>query len=242
MYRVPAMRSLLLLTALAACEPTLPRKSLPDLVRQDPLSAISVSALGFTPGEQLTWTVTAKGFTIGRADLAVGDHEIHSRFETGKLVSAFARVRHELTTVVDQTGARAATEILEVDGTASHHSVEFQGPRFLAGAKVGTIPDGNLGHTLHSALGVIRAWAAPEAKAGFLYIVHDGEVYRLDVGRPYVEDLRGRPTLKIAARIKGDVSASLTIWLSASADHLPLRLEIGAEDVRLTAELLETEA
>jgi hypothetical protein len=237
------MRSLLLLTALAACEPNLPRKALPDLVRQAPLSAMSVPALGFTAGEQMTWTVTAKGFTIGRAELAVGEGEIHSRFETGRLVSAFARVRHELTTVVDQTGARAATESLEVDGEVSHHSVEFPGhAKFVAGSKVGTIPDGNLGHTLHSALGVIRAWAAPGARAGFLYIVHDGEVYRLDVGQPYVEDLRGRPTLKIAARIKGDVSASLTIWLSASAEHVPLRLEIGAEDVRLTAELLETEA
>ncbi len=236
------MRSLLLLFLLAACEPALPKKALPDLVRQQPLSAISVRSLGFVPGEQMTWNVTAKGFTIGRAELAVGEHEIHSRFETGRLASAFARVRHELTTVVDQTGARAATEILEVDGETSRNSVEFRGARFLAGPKVGTIPDGNVGHTLHSALGVIRAWAAPDAKAGFLYIVHDGAIYRLDLAQPFVEDLRGRPTLKIAARIKGEVSASITIWLSASDDHVPLRLEIGAEDVHLTAELLETEA
>ncbi len=236
------MRSLLLLVLLAACEPTLPKRALPDLVRQAPLTAISVPTLGFTPGEQMTWNVTAKGFTIGRAELVVGEHEIHSRFETGKLVSAFARVRHELTTVVDQTGARSAIEILDVDGESSHNSVEFGRAKFVAGGKVGTIPDGNVGHTLHSALGVIRTWAAPDAKAGFLYIVHDGEVYRLDLAQPYVEDLRGRPTLKIAARIKGEVSASITLWLSASDDHVPLRLEIGAEDVHLTAELLETEA
>lgn len=236
------MRALLLLSLLAACEPNLPRKALPELVRQAPLRAISVPALGFAPGEQMTWNVTAKGFTIGRAELAVGDREIHSRFETGKLVSAFARVRHELTTVVDQGGPRSAIELVDVDGESSRNRVEFHGPRFVSGAKAGTIPDGNNGHTLHSALGVIRAWAAPDAAAGFLYIVHDNEVYRLDLAQPFVEDMRGRATLKISARIKGEVSASLTIWLSASPDHIPLRLEIGADDVRLTAELLETEA
>jgi hypothetical protein len=235
------MRALLLLL-LVACEPSLPRAALPELVRQAPLTAISVPALGFTPGEQMTWNVTAKGFTIGRAELSVGEGEIHSRFETGKLVSAFARVRHELSTLVDRSGARAATEVLDVDGEHSQSSVEFRGSRYLAGAKVGVIPNGNVGHTLHSALGVVRAWAASDAKPGFLYIVHDGDVYRLDLAQPFVEDMRGRPTLRVACRIKGAVTVSATIWLSASPDHIPLRLEIGADDVHLTAELLETEA
>ncbi len=239
------MRAFLLLTLLA-CEPSLAKRPLPELVRQAPLSAIQVPMLMLMPGEQWTWTIHAKGFTIARADLAVEEHDgqttVHSRLETGKLVSSFARVRHELATIVDRAGARAATELLEVDGETSQTSVEFRGSRYLAGDKAGTIPDGNVGHTLHSALGVIRAWAAPDARAGFLYVVHDGGVYRLDVARPFVEDMHGKPTLRIDCRIRGEVQVSVTIWISASEDRTPLRFEIGADDVHLTAELLETEA
>lgn len=237
------MRALLLFVVVAGCEPGLPQRPLPELVRQAPLTAISVPALGFVSGEQLAWNVSAKGFTIGRAELVVGDHEIHSRFETGRLASAFARVRHELATVVDQDRPRAATELLEVDGETTRNTLEFHGPRFLAGDKVGAVPGGNLGHTLHTALGVIRAWASPEARAGFLFVVHDGAVYRLDLAQPLVEDLRGAKSLRVDCRIRGgEVSASISIWMRASDDHTPVRLEIAADGVRLTAELLETEA
>ncbi len=245
------MRAFLLLSVLAACEPSLQRRPLPELVRQAPLTAITVPQLMLVPGEQFSWNVNAKGFTIGRADLEVAGpadgspskmNEVKSRFETSRLASAFARMRHELTTVVDRTGARAATELVQFDGQTSRTTLELRGPRYLAGDKVGTIPDGNVGHTLHSALGVIRAWASPDAHAGFLYVVHDGGVYRIDLAQPIVEDMRGTRTLRIPARIRGEVSVSLTIWLTDSDDRTPLRLEIGADGVQLTAELLVTEA
>jgi len=235
------MRALLLTSLLAACEPGLPSRPLPELVRQAPPAAISAPLL-LVPGETLTWNVHAKGFTIGRAELAVEEGQVRSRFETGKLVSAFARVRHELVTVVDQGGARSASEVLEVDGETSRTTVEFQGSRYRSGTRVGTVPDGNVGHTLHSVLGVIRGWASPDARAGFLYVVHDGGVYRIDVGRPFVEDMRGVRTLRVNCRIHGDIAINVTLWLSASGAHTPLRFEIGADDVRLTGELLETEA
>lgn len=235
------MRSLLLLLLLG-CEPSLAHKPLPELVRQAPLTAISVPMLMLVPGEQWTWNVHAKGFTIGRAELAVEEHQVTSRFETGRLVSTFARVRHELATVVDRSGARAATELLEVDGETSRTSIEFRGAGYFSGGKAGTVPDGNVGHTLHSALGLIRAWASPDARAGFIYAVHDGVVFRIDLARPFVEDMRGKRTLRIDTRIHGDIQVSVTIWLSAGDDRTPLRFEIGADDVHLTAELLGTEA
>ena len=236
------MRVLLLLTLLAACEPSLAHKPLPELVRQAPLTAIQVPMLMLVPGEQLTWNIHAKGLTIGRAEFAVEESVVRSRFETSKLVSTFARARHELATVVDQQGARSATELVDVDGEVSRTSVEFRGPRYLSGDKVGTIPDGNVGHTLHSALGVIRAWASPDARAGFLYVVHDGSVYRIDLARPFVEDLRGKRTLRIDCRVRGEVQVSVTVWLSAGDDRTPLRFEVSAEGAQLTAELLETDA
>jgi hypothetical protein len=190
----------------------------------------------------MTWNVMAKGFTIGRAELFVDEREVRSRFATSKLVSTFARVRHELVTVLDRGSARSATEVVEVDGETSHNQVQFAGSRYSTAERVGTVPDGNLGHTLHSALGTIRAWAHPDAHAGFLYVVHDGDVYRIDVARPFVEELRGTKALRVDCRLRGDVQVSVTIWFRASDDRTPLRLEVGGDDVSLTAELLETEA
>jgi hypothetical protein len=235
------MRAVLILL-LAACEPGLRRQPLPELVRVAPLASIRVPMVMLLPGESMTWNVTAKGFSIGRAELIVEDHEIRSRFETSKLVSAFARVRHELVTVVDRGSARSATEVLDVDGETSRTAVQFLGSRYSTTDKVGTVPDGNLGHTLHSALGVLRAWAHPDARAGFLYIVHDGDVYRIDVAQPYVEDLRGVKALRIDCRLRGDQQASISLWLRASDDRMPIRLEVGGDGVQLTAELLETDA
>ncbi|MBA2542915.1 MAG: DUF3108 domain-containing protein [Deltaproteobacteria bacterium] len=236
------MRALLIPIVLAACEPTLHQKqSLPELVRAQPLTSIRVPAVMMLPGETMTWNVIAKGFTIGRAELVVDDREIRSRFETSKLVSTFARVRHELVTVIDRGSARSASEVVEIDGETSRSQVQFVGSRYSTADRVGTVPDGNLGHTLHSALGVIRAWVHPDAHAGFLYVVHDGDVFRIDVARPIVEDLRGTKALRIDCRLRGDVQVSVTIWLRASDDRMPLRLEVGGDDVHLTAELLETE-
>lgn len=242
LYRRRRMRALLLIL-LAACEPGgVHRQTLPELVRVSPLTSIRVPMAMMVPGEAMTWNVSAKGFSIGRAELMVDEHEVRSRFETGKLVSAFARVRHELSTVIDRGSARSATEVIELDGETSRNSVQFLGSRYSTEAKVGTVPDGNVGHTLHSALGVIRAWAHPDARAGFLYIIHDGDVYRIDIAQPFVEDLHGIKTLRIDCRLRGEIDASVSIWLRASDDRTPLRLEIGAEGAQVTAELLETEA
>jgi hypothetical protein len=111
-------------------------------------------------------------------------------------------------------------------------------PRITSGPRVLAVPPGNVGHTLHTALGVIRGWASPQARSGFLYIVHAGELFRIDFQPPTVEDLRDRRTLRVEARVRGDTPISLSIWLSDTPDRVPLRIEVRAEGVRLTAELI----
>jgi hypothetical protein len=226
---------------LAACEPRIPPRPLPELVKPQPLVAIQVPMLMFSPGETMTWNVTAKGFTIGRADLGVSEHAVHSRFETGKLVSAFARVHHELQTVLGASAPTTSSEVLDVDGEVTRADSEFNGPRYRVGDKVGMVPNGNLGHTLHSALGTLRAWASPDARAGFLYVLHAGDLLRIDVAQPLVEKLRGVSTLRIELRIHAEELVAVTMWLRAS-DRVPVRFEAAAADAKVIAELLETEA
>jgi hypothetical protein len=236
-------RHLVICLVLAACEPGLPSRPLPELVKPVPITAIRMPMM-IVPGETLAWNVNAKGFTIGRAELATDEHEIRSRFATSKLASAFARARHELTTVVGPGGAQSATDLVELDGATTRVQTMFSRDRFaLSGVENagGVIPGGNVGHTLHTALATIRAWADPSANAGFLFVVHAGEMVRIDFARPFVEDMRGVRTLRVECRVQGETPISLTVWLRASDDRTPIRFEIASGAVRLTAELLETD-
>ena len=235
------LRAVVTCAVLAACEPRIPPRVLPELAQPQPLVAIHVPMLMFSPGETMSWSVTAKGFTLGRADLSVDQQVVHSRFETGKLVSAFARAHHELQTTLGEGAPIGASELLDVDGEITHTDYEIRGPRYRANDKVGVVPNGNFGHTLHSALGTLRAWASPTARAGFLYVLHAGEVYRIDVAQPLVEELRGVSTLRVELRIHADEEIAISMWLRAS-DRVPVRFEVGVGDAKVIAELLATEA
>jgi hypothetical protein len=225
--------------ALVACEPTLRMKPLPELVKEAPAQSMSVSALLLVPGESMVWDVHMQGFTIGRVELDVGEARVRSRFVTAKIVSSFARVRHDLTTTLDHDVTRPihALDALEVDGERTRVETTFAGARLQLGTKSIAVPDGNFGHTLHSALGVVRAWAHPDARPGYLYVIHAGELFRLEFAQPLVEDLQDAKALRVECRVRGDLQISMTIWLRAS-DRTPLRIEIRSEEARLTAELI----
>jgi hypothetical protein len=228
------------------CEARLPPAVLPPLVKPQAPTAIRVPEMMIVPGETFAWNVNAKGFTIGKAEWFVGEHEIQTRFATNRLASTFAKVRHELATVVGSEGARSATDLVELDGTTTRVQTIFSRDKFtLAGVESsgGVIPGGNFGHTLHTALATIRAWARPDARPGFLYVLHAGDMFRLDFRQPFVEEFHGIKTMRIECRAQlADGPVNVTIWLKASDDRTPIRFEISSGPVSLTAELLVTDA
>jgi hypothetical protein len=144
--------------------------------------------------------------------------------------------------VLDRAGARAASqhEALTVDGNdrtidavfdGAGYRIEGQPPRAIKGGRV---------HTLHSALGALRAWARPGARPGFLIVLVAGEPLRLELGEPVPEQLQDRATLRIDGRVHGGASpAAIKIWLRAGDDRTPQRIELAGEDGRVTAELLD---
>jgi hypothetical protein len=219
-----------------------PVRPLPELVMaKPPTSPITVRELVLIPQEKMIWDVHWKGLTVGRIELAVGAADVHSRFQTAAIVSTMTSLRHELATVLDRAGARPAAqhESLSVDGDAKTVDAVFDdaGYRINDGP---TRPTPLRVHTLHTALGALRAWASPGAKPGFLAVLVAGEQLRLELAEPIAETLQDRPALRVEGNLRGgEQPASVTIWLHAGEDRTPLRFEIASGDARITAELVD---
>lgn len=199
-------------------------KPLPALVAPEPrvqAQEIAVPDLGLVAGEHWIWDVQVRGFSIGRAELRVLDRDVESRFRTGVLASAVANIEHDLITTVDRASARpqTSTERIELAGKLRQFATQFAG---------------TTAHSFHTALGAIRAWARPDARAGFLHVVHANQLFRLELARPIVQ----QAMLRVDGHVRGpDVDLDVTVWLDDR--RAPVRIEIRDGDDRVTAELIE---
>jgi hypothetical protein len=210
----------LLLVLVAACsEPAYKPRPLPPLVAPTPaaeLEAIEVGELGFHPGERLVWEVRLRGMTIGRVEVDVDEHEIHSRFATGTLASAVANVEHDLVTALDGIRPHDTRERLELDGKLRQFTTSYVGTQ---------------SHSLHTALGVIRAWARADASPGFLHVVVADKLVRVDLQQPTLV----QNALRVDGKIIGlDEPAALTIWLDAAKSITRLEVRSAGEQITAT--------
>ncbi|MCX5742364.1 MAG: hypothetical protein NT062_07695 [Proteobacteria bacterium] len=181
--------------------PLLQLPSLPELVAtQPPTSPIVVHELGLVPGERIIWDLQAKGFSIARAELVVGDDRVTSHVETNALASAVSSLTHDLTTVIDPETAlpRTASETLVVDGETSRFDVAFTPAAFAIDGRSTAMANV---HDLHTAIGLIRAWATPDAHAGYVMALVAGELYRVELNQPLVAEVTGTPALRVDCRI-----------------------------------------
>lgn len=242
--------------ASGCAEPQLVPQPLPELAAADPAAAAApeARALLFAPGEHMTWDVRVRGISVGTAELAVdgtgvsapSELVITSRFRTSDVASSMLAVQHRLITVV--RGEEPTSSIDDLAFGATHRRVET---RFAAGtyrvdAVAHRAPEAaGPVHTLHSALGWLRSWASPDARASHIHLLHRGTLYRLDFGAPLREAAPGsaRPALRVDCHAlpadgKGD-GILLTVWLSDDAQRLPLRLDAAAGGMRVLADLIE---
>ncbi|MBA3542711.1 MAG: DUF3108 domain-containing protein [Deltaproteobacteria bacterium] len=219
-------------------------RALPELVVAQPTDTpIAVPELMLVDGETMIWDVSAGGLTIARAELVVGEDEARSRFETNALASAFASVRHEHRTFLDRAAARpaTATESLTIDGTIRQFDASFDAKSYMVGETRHAVA--SPAHTLHSAIGVLRAWARPEARAGHLLVVQGGVLYRIDLAQPAFADLHGTRAIRIDGRARSlDTTRdpiAVVIWISADDRRAVMRIEIQGGAQHLTAELVD---
>jgi uncharacterized protein DUF3108 len=234
------MRLLVLCTLLAACEQRFVAPAVPELVAPSaPTGPLDVPALVLVPNERLIWDVQLKGMTVGRAELVVGDDDtVRSEFHTTGLARTVAVVSHVLETEFDRVAARPlhATEHLVDGGDETDLETTFEPTRVHAGERVLALPPGKVGHTLHTALGVLRAWARPGARPGYVYVVHAGELYELAVHEPVVEMLHGVHVLRVDGAIASE-KLTIQLWITDDDRRVPLRIEVTSDDVHAVAEL-----
>jgi hypothetical protein len=207
------------LSVLGACtEPTYVARPLPPLVAPTPaaeVGEIQATSLGFVAGERFVWDVHVRGMTIGRLELTVRDDTIKSRFATGTLASAIATVEHDLTTVVNGGHPVSSRERFDLDGKIRHFATQFTGTR---------------SHSIHTALGAIRAWAVRGAPAGFLHVVVGDKLVRLELQPP--SELQG--SLQIDGKIVG-LDDPIAIAITFDPSHTITRIEArsGGEQITL---------
>jgi hypothetical protein len=218
--------------------------------RPDPQSLAGPLALPaetqLVAGEQMVWEVFWRGVSIGKASLSVDADKAHSDFTTTLLARALADVRYELTTRLADHVAHEATELVVLDGDTTRTELQLDGARYRVNARAGEVPGGTPLHTLHSALGALRAWASPNAPRAYLWLALRGKLYRLDAARPVAEDLDGIRTLRVDCVVRAlDPTmdqVDVSVWLSAAKDRTPVRFVVETSGERIAAQLTETTA
>ena len=188
----------------------------------------------------MVWDVYWQAMQVGRATLSVGASEVRSRFSTTALARAFAKVKYQLVTT-----PRSSREGFTMSGDASSIQVALDGAHysFDDGPRL-AVPGGTPLHTLHSAIGSVRAWSGGDAPPAYLWFVLRHTLYRLDVERPTSDEALGRKAIRVHGMARAaDQSidpVDITIWLAASPERTPLRFVIVANGERVSAELAES--
>jgi len=236
-------RVVLLLVCVTACART-PGTQAP--VPEAPPTTLALTAPQLQHGEEMAWDVFWQGMQVGHAELVTRAREIRASFRTGTLASAIASVHYDMTTMIDHDRARSTTEILSRSGTAARVDAELGAASFtLRGQVPRRTPDGQPLHTLTSALAIVRTWSQVTAPQGYLWLVHRGELYRLDVFPPVDDEALGKKALRVDAVVRAidrSVTLDVTIWLARNRDRTPLRFVVEEDGDRVSAELVESTA
>ncbi len=216
------MRLVLACCLAAACtEPNYVAKPLPPLVvpkQPGELVAIAPAALGFTAGENFVYMVRLRGFTIGTARMTVVDGEIASHFKTSMLAQAITSISHDLTTSIEGIRPKLGAERLSIDGKARQFATDYTGTST---------------HSIHTAVGAVRAWARLGASAGFLHVIVGDQNVRVELAEPS----GGKDWLRVEGKLVGlDVPTTFTCWLDAT--NVITRIEIRSDGEQVTADLV----
>jgi hypothetical protein len=226
--------------ALAGCGPAMPGTVAP--LQAAPTAELAMITPLLPVGEQLSWTVTWMEVAVGQLDLNVTERGAHSSFVTGTLARALVDLRFELATVFDRSGPRSVTESMVRRGKPEHVAATIAGTSYRIGTAAPKFAPGDQRiHTLHTALGIVRAWSKHEVTdSAYLWLLHRGELYRLDVFPPRKDAAGDRAALRVDATVRAlDRSSELdvSIWLAPSPDRTPLQIVIRSGEDVVSAEL-----
>jgi hypothetical protein len=237
------MRGILALLLCAACGPG--RAGVARL--PDPPRALADVAPRLAPGEQTTWNVFYQGVQVGRADLIVDDRAARTKFRTSGAARMLSAARFDLATALERGRVRGVREVLKLGREIERAEAVVDGASYTPpDGEARRVPGGTRLHTLHSALGVVRAWSADRPAApGYLWVWSGGELYRLDVSRPTRDDVLGVKALRVDGTVRAPhlgERVSVSIWLAANADRTPIRFTLRSGSHLVAAEVRESTA
>jgi hypothetical protein len=211
---------------------------------EPPPISLAATAPQLVPGEQTSWRVFWQTIAIGDVELAIGTRDARTLFRTGGLANLSSPIRYELVTALDRGRVRGVSETLTSEGRTARTEATIDGASFTTReAGLRRVPGGSQLHTLHSALGVVRAWSTTKAPAGYLWLLHQGRLFRLDVFRPVRDEAMGIRSLRIDGVVRaldGAPKTDVSIWLAANRDRTPLRFELQSEGNTISAEVVES--
>jgi len=238
------MRGIIVLVVCAACGPSHPGAS---TLPEPPPGTLAEIAPRLAAGEQTAWNVFYQGVPIGRADLIIDERAAHTTFRTSRAARALTSARFELATALEGGRVRGVREALTLGGATERAEAEIDGASYTPpDGEERPVPGGTRLHTLHSALGVVRAWSAERAPApGYLWLWSGGELYRLDVARPARDDVLGVKALRVDGTVRAPHlpgAIAVEIWLAANADRTPIRFTLRSGSHLLAAEVYESTA
>ena len=196
-------------------------------------------------GEATAWNVFYQGVQIGRADLVVDGRAARTTFRTSRAARVIAAAHLELATALEAGRVRGVRELLTLGRQTERAEAAIDGARYTPlGGEPHDVPGGTRLHTLHSALGVLRAWSAARAPApGYLWVWSGGSLYRLDVARPVRDEALGVRALRVDGTVRAphlDGAITVELWLAANPDRTPVRLALRTGSHRLAAEVYES--
>jgi hypothetical protein len=238
------MRGILALVVCAACgAPRAGGAPIPE----PPPRALADVAPRLPAGEQTAWNVFYGGVPIGRAELIVEGQVAHTTFRTSRAARMLAAVRLELATALERGRVRGVREVLTLGRQTERAEAIVDGASYTpAGGEARRVPGGTRLHTVHSALGVVRAWSAGRAPGrGYLWLWSGGRLYRLDVARPVRDDVLGVRALRVDGTVRAPhlgETVTVTVWLAANADRTPVRLLLRAGAHLVAAEVAASTA
>jgi hypothetical protein len=238
-------RGIVALVACVACAACGPPRVGPAPLPEPPRPLADVAPR--LDGEQAAWNVFYQGVPIGRAELVVDGHAARTTFRTSRAARVLAAARLELATALERGRVRGVREVLTLGDETERAEAIVDGASYTpAGGAPRRVPGGTRLHTLHSALGVVRAWSAERAPApGYLWLWSGGRLYRLDVARPVREDVLGVAALRVDGTVRAPHlpgAITVAVWLAANADRTPVRLSLRSGSHLLAAELSESTA
>lgn len=212
----------------------------------------ALGAVQFLPGEHMEWEVRWFGVMVGRVQLAVGQPGtldgrpalvVRSVATSDGAAAVVKRGQMELVTWIDLERRRPLAqsgsfdEIYSGEVLGSHFGpAEWARTPWRAG-----LPKGEIAHSTHSALGLLRGWQASAGDRGHVFVRMRTKVLRIDmraVGRERISSALGRrsalridgvayPVDDLLETPPGQRGFPTSFWIDdEGSERVPVRIEI----------------